>query len=153
VLDRIWEIGASGWFYHKEISYDARSHECKISLDILFDFKFLFCHTHACFSYHIATGSEDNTCRIWDLRRRAWLYTIPAHMNLISQVKYQSQGGSFVVTSSYDNTAKVRRDGVVSWCTGIVCMNIVQAAFPQVKTHSVSPHYCHQNDSSSVIPF
>ena len=26
----IWEIGASGWFYYKEICYDARSHESKI---------------------------------------------------------------------------------------------------------------------------
>jgi len=28
----IWEIGASGWFYYKEICYDARSHERKIRL-------------------------------------------------------------------------------------------------------------------------
>jgi hypothetical protein len=27
----ICEIGASGWFYYKEICYDARSHESKIS--------------------------------------------------------------------------------------------------------------------------
>ena len=51
-------------------------------------------------------------------------------MNLISQVKYQSQGGSFVVTSSYDNTAKVRRDGAVTSCAVIAFMNIDQAAFP-----------------------
>ncbi|PSN50362.1 U4/U6 small nuclear ribonucleoprotein Prp4 [Blattella germanica] len=57
--------------------------------------------------YHVVTGSEDNTCKIWDLRRRAALYTIPAHVNLVSQVKYQSQGGNFLVSSSYDNTAKV----------------------------------------------
>ncbi|XP_075221896.1 U4-U6 small nuclear riboprotein factor 60K [Lycorma delicatula] len=57
--------------------------------------------------YHIATGSEDNACRVWDLRRRACIYTIPAHMNLISDVKYQRSGGHFLITSSYDNTAKV----------------------------------------------
>ncbi|CAG2053033.1 unnamed protein product [Timema podura] len=57
--------------------------------------------------YHIATGSEDNTCKIWDLRRRTCLYTIPAHMNLVSEVKYQRAGGQFIVTSSYDNSAKV----------------------------------------------
>lgn len=55
----------------------------------------------------MATGSEDNTCKIWDLRRRACLYTIPAHMNLISQLKYQPENGFFIVTASYDNTAKV----------------------------------------------
>jgi len=90
------------------------SESCSFRLDSLFHFTFLSYHSCTCFSYHVATGSEDNTCRIWDLRRRAWLYTIPAHMNLISQVKYQSQGGSFVVTSSYDNTAKVRREGAVT---------------------------------------
>ena len=30
MLEYIWEIGASGWFYYKEICYDARLHECKI---------------------------------------------------------------------------------------------------------------------------
>jgi hypothetical protein len=25
----MWEISASGWFYYKEICYDARSHEHK----------------------------------------------------------------------------------------------------------------------------
>ncbi|XP_022201719.2 U4/U6 small nuclear ribonucleoprotein Prp4 [Nilaparvata lugens] len=57
--------------------------------------------------YHIATGSEDNACRVWDLRRRNCVYTIPAHMNLISDIKYQRSGGHFLITSSYDNTAKV----------------------------------------------
>jgi WD40 repeat protein len=90
---------------------------CLFRLDNLFDFKFLFCHSCTCFSYHVATGSEDNTCRIWDLRSRACLYKIPAHMNLVSQVKYQCQGGNFVVTSSYDNTAKVHRDtGYLMYC-------------------------------------
>ncbi|XP_054289834.1 U4/U6 small nuclear ribonucleoprotein Prp4-like [Macrosteles quadrilineatus] len=60
--------------------------------------------------YHIATGSEDNTCRVWDLRKRACIYTIPAHMNLLSHVKYQRTGGHFLITSSYDNTAKVWSD-------------------------------------------
>ena len=41
--------------------------------------------------YHIATGSEDNTAKIWDLRNRQCLYTIPAHTNLVSSVKYQCE--------------------------------------------------------------
>uniref|UniRef100_A0A034VMW8 U4/U6 small nuclear ribonucleoprotein Prp4 n=1 Tax=Bactrocera dorsalis TaxID=27457 RepID=A0A034VMW8_BACDO len=57
--------------------------------------------------FHIATGSQDNTCKIWDLRRRQPVYTIPAHTNLISDVKYQRDGGSFLVTSSYDCTTKI----------------------------------------------
>lgn len=63
-----------------------------------------------CFSpngYHLATGGEDNTCRVWDLRKKKSLYTIPAHSNLISEVKYEPQEGYFLVTASYDMTAKV----------------------------------------------
>lgn len=57
--------------------------------------------------FHIATGSQDNTCKIWDLRRRQPVYTIPAHVNLISDVKYQGDGGSFLATCSYDCTTKI----------------------------------------------
>ena len=121
-------------------------------LDGLFDFMCLFCHSCTCFSYHVATGSEDNTCRIWDLRSRACLYKIPAHMNLISQVKYQCEGGKFIVTSSYDNTAKVHRDRTVTLCTVIVFMNVVQAAFPQVTPSFICPHYYHHNYNNIVIP-
>eukprot|EP01048_Picozoa_sp_COSAG05_P006448 COSAG05_NODE_418_length_10011_cov_18.784100_2_plen_439_part_00 len=39
--------------------------------------------------YQVATGSADHTVRIWDLRRKNCTYIIPAHSNLISQLKYQ----------------------------------------------------------------
>ena len=42
----------------------------------------------ALFSYHVATGSEDQKVMIWDLRKRKAIYTIPAHTNLISYVKF-----------------------------------------------------------------
>lgn len=35
------------------------------------------------------------------------VYTIPAHSNLLSHVKYQPGAGNFIITGSYDNTAKV----------------------------------------------
>ncbi|CAI9101816.1 OLC1v1039233C1 [Oldenlandia corymbosa var. corymbosa] len=57
--------------------------------------------------YHLASGGEDNTCRVWDLRKKRSLCIIPAHSNLISQVKFESQQGSFLVTGSFDTTAKV----------------------------------------------
>ncbi|XP_060525282.1 U4/U6 small nuclear ribonucleoprotein Prp4 [Cylas formicarius] len=57
--------------------------------------------------YQIATASEDNSCKIWDLRKRSPLYTIPAHNNLISDVKFQKNEGQFLVTASYDNKVKL----------------------------------------------
>ncbi|KAL5652816.1 hypothetical protein ACJX0J_038274, partial [Zea mays] len=44
--------------------------------------------------YLVATGSEDNFCRIWDLRK-----------NLISHVKLEPQEGYYLATSSYDTKA------------------------------------------------
>ncbi|XP_023019204.2 U4-U6 small nuclear riboprotein factor 60K [Leptinotarsa decemlineata] len=57
--------------------------------------------------FQIATASEDNSCKIWDLRKRSILYTIPAHTNLISEVKFQPEHGSYLATASYDNTVKL----------------------------------------------
>lgn len=57
--------------------------------------------------YHLATGGEDHTCRIWDLRKRKSLYVIPAHSSSISQVKFEPEEGYFLVTASFDMTAKV----------------------------------------------
>ncbi|XP_017783416.1 PREDICTED: U4/U6 small nuclear ribonucleoprotein Prp4 [Nicrophorus vespilloides] len=57
--------------------------------------------------YHVATSSVDNTVKIWDLRKRNILYTIPAHTNLISDVKYQKDCGDYLITGSYDNTIKI----------------------------------------------
>lgn len=57
--------------------------------------------------YHLATGSDDHTCRVWDLRKRQCLYIIPAHNSLISQVKYEPSDGYFLVTASFDNTSRV----------------------------------------------
>jgi U4/U6 small nuclear ribonucleoprotein PRP4 len=41
--------------------------------------------------YHIATASEDNSVKIWDLRQSKCVYTMPAHNNLVSKVKFQSE--------------------------------------------------------------
>eukprot|EP00842_Homolaphlyctis_polyrhiza_P004729 jgi/Hompol1/5257/HPOL_004275-RA len=38
--------------------------------------------------YQMATGGEDNTIRVWDIRAANLAYTIPAHTNIVSQVKY-----------------------------------------------------------------
>lgn len=58
-------------------------------------------------SYHIATGADDHQIKIWDLRYRKELYTLPAHNNLISTVKFEPNHGRFLLSSSFDNTVKV----------------------------------------------
>lgn len=73
--------------------------------------------------YHLATGGEDNTCRIWDLRKRKTLYIIPAHANLISQVKFEPHDGYFLVTASYDMTAKVCIHMLGETCLNCFCLD------------------------------
>lgn len=41
--------------------------------------------------YHLATGSGDNTCKVWELRNRKCLYTVPSHQNLVSSVRFQRE--------------------------------------------------------------
>jgi len=57
--------------------------------------------------YHVATGSEDNSTKIWDLRQRKCVYTIPSHTNIVSSVKFQPNHGNYLVTASFDGTAKI----------------------------------------------
>lgn len=39
-------------------------------------------------SYQIATGAGDDTVRIWDIRSLKALYTIPAHVSNVSDVRF-----------------------------------------------------------------
>ncbi|CAH0403980.1 unnamed protein product [Chilo suppressalis] len=55
----------------------------------------------------LATAAADHQAKIWDLRQRSILYTIPAHTHLISDVRYQRSHGHFLVTGSYDRSAKL----------------------------------------------
>lgn len=40
--------------------------------------------------YQLASGSEDHSVRVWDLRKKQSVYTIPAHQSLVSQVPAHS---------------------------------------------------------------
>ena len=42
----------------------------------------------------LASGSDDHSARLWDLRKKKCAYTIPGHSALISHVKVAAQGGT-----------------------------------------------------------
>ena len=46
------------------------------------------------YRYQIATGASDDTIRIWDMRSLKALYTIPAHLNNVSDVRFFHSDGS-----------------------------------------------------------
>ena len=55
-------------------------------------------------SYQVASGSEDNSVKLWDLRRQGCVQTIPAHTKLVSDIRFE---GSLLLTASYDNKVKL----------------------------------------------
>lgn len=57
--------------------------------------------------YHLVTGSDDNTVRFWDIRRKNCFNILPAHTKLISDLKFQPNHSRFLATASYDKTFKI----------------------------------------------
>ena len=65
------------------------------------------CFLTAC-SYHVGTGGDDHTVDIWDIRRRGRIYTVPAHTNLVSHLKFQSKSQNDVgETNFYEQKKKI----------------------------------------------
>ena len=54
-----------------------------------------------------ASGSDDHTVRLWDLRKKKASYTLPAHSSLISHVRFEPTAGRFLLSTSYDNKVKL----------------------------------------------
>lgn len=45
--------------------------------------------------------------KVWDLRKKRCLYTIPAHRSLVSVVKWQPGAAHYLVSGGYDCLVKV----------------------------------------------
>lgn len=71
--------------------------------------------------YQVATGSGDDTVRIWDMRKTSSLYTIPAHKSSVADVRFfraENEGHKNKVfldqereTTREDNEEKMDLDG------------------------------------------
>ena len=64
--------------------------------------------------HHVITGSEDATCKAWDLRagggrksRGDALYTMPAHAGLVSRVRFDREVGALIASASFDGTVRL----------------------------------------------
>ena len=52
----------------------------------------------------------DHSCKLWDLRKRAALYTFPAHSSLVSLVKFDPSSShlpSYLLTGGYDRILRM----------------------------------------------
>ena len=56
--------------------------------------------------YIMSSCSIDNTIKVWDLRKHTE-YTIPAHDNLISAIKFEPNKGEWLVSVSFDKTVRI----------------------------------------------
>lgn len=61
--------------------------------------------------FQLCTAGNDGIIKVWDLRQRKQYASIPAHSNLITQIKFANsfgpQNGEFLTSSSFDGTGKV----------------------------------------------
>jgi U4/U6 small nuclear ribonucleoprotein PRP4 len=62
--------------------------------------------------HNLVTGSEDHTLRIWDIRKAESIYTVPAHKNIVSQVKYFKAGDAFQSDSTSNASYTFGDDGM-----------------------------------------
>eukprot|EP00977_Amphora_coffeiformis_P008581 scaffold1943_cov160-Amphora_coffeaeformis.AAC.8 len=69
--------------------------------------KRVLCASFSPNGFHLATAGDDGFVKVWDLRRRKPVVSIPAHSNLIAQVKFDSTTSDTLVSASFDGTAKV----------------------------------------------
>lgn len=67
--------------------------------------------------YQIATGASDDTIRIWDMRSLKALYTIPAHLNNVSDVRFFRSDGAIPSWLSSAQPKSEPMNGVVPTTT------------------------------------
>ena len=66
----------------------------------------ILCSDFAPNGFQFAVAGKTNIISIFDLRRKKEFKRIPAHLKLISDVKYQ-ESGLYLCSVSHDNTTKL----------------------------------------------
>lgn len=61
---------------------------------------------HPVFTHHIATGAQDSSCAIWDLRNKKQVQVYVEHNSSVNSVAF-NPGGSLLLTGSSDKTSKI----------------------------------------------
>jgi U4/U6 small nuclear ribonucleoprotein PRP4 len=63
--------------------------------------------------FQLTTAGDDGTIRVWDMRKRSSVAVIPAHSNLITQLRFypssdeSSSNGDILATSSFDGSCRL----------------------------------------------
>ena len=58
--------------------------------------------------WHLASGGDDSTVRIWDLRKKQCIYTSPAQDKLVSSIKFENNPTArLMFTTSYDQKCRI----------------------------------------------
>lgn len=61
----------------------------------------------------LSSGSQDNSIKIWDLRFKGAIATIPSHLKLVSDLKFERGQSRFLLSAGYDGT--VRAYSSIDW--------------------------------------
>ncbi|RME82580.1 MAG: hypothetical protein D6785_07715 [Planctomycetota bacterium] len=59
-------------------------------------------------SMRLVSGSEDKTCKVWDMKTGQEIYTLQGHEDVVSSVSFSSDG-TLILSGSEDGTARVYR--------------------------------------------
>lgn len=61
---------------------------------------------HPVFDHHLATGAQDSSCSVWDLRNKRPIQVYSEHKDAIRSIAFNS-GGSLLLSGSQDSTSKI----------------------------------------------